>query len=97
MAHTQSKKNVEMVRIRREMNDHHTMTVEVVGSNATRHVVEYDSTDLEQTLTALPVGATIPLELEPIGARSNVWRAVGMESSAPDQRDQTDTTPPLVD
>ncbi|SFL51485.1 hypothetical protein SAMN04487950_4090 [Halogranum rubrum] len=94
MAHTQSKQDVEMVRIRREMNDHHTMTVEVVDSNATRYVVEYDSADLERTLTALPVGATVPLQLEPIGARSNVWRAVGMGASTA-SRDETAV--PLVD
>lgn len=89
MAHTRATDDVETVRIIREMNDHQTMTVEVVDSNATRYLVEYGSTDLEQTLTALPAGTTVPLELEPVGARSNVWRAVGLHSELSDRREAT--------
>jgi hypothetical protein len=85
---------VETVRITREMNDHRTMTVEVVDSNATRYLVEYGSTDLERTLAALPTGATVPLELKPVGVRSNVWQAVGMQSGPSNRREETRT---LVD
>jgi hypothetical protein len=89
MAHTRAAADVETVRITREMNDHRTMTVEVVESNATRYLVEYGSPDLERTLATLPVGATVPLELEPVGARSNVWRAVDMYSKPSGRSDAT--------
>lgn len=97
MSHAHATKTVETVRIRRAMNDHQTMTVENVETNATRHLVEYSSPELEQTLTALPVGATIPLELEPVGARSNVWRAVGMYAESPKRNDGNDGPLQFVD
>ncbi|SEO88628.1 hypothetical protein SAMN04487948_106180 [Halogranum amylolyticum] len=89
MAHTPASEDVETVRITREMNDHRTMTVEVVDTNSTRYLVEYASSDLERTLAALPVGATVPLELEPVGVRANVWRAVDMHAEPSDRRDKS--------
>ncbi|ADQ67050.1 hypothetical protein C499_04803 [Halogeometricum borinquense DSM 11551] len=60
--------------VRKPMNDHDTMTVEVEDTNETRHLVEYADPELRQTLAALPSGTTIPVSLSRVGARSNVWR-----------------------
>lgn len=68
------------VEIRRAMNDHGTLTVEVVDTHETRHVVEF-ADDLEETLSKLPRGSTIPLRMVPCGNRSNVWRASGFSDS----------------
>lgn len=76
MTHASPQMAVQQVRVIRQMNDHGAMTVEAVDTNATRHIVEYASPTLRQTLAALPVGATVPVVLEPLGARANVWRAV---------------------
>lgn len=93
MDHARASEEIEKVSIARGMNNHGSMTVEVIGTNATRHVVEYATPDLERTLAALPVGATIPLELEPVVGRANVWRATGMY---PRLNDSTDRTVQLV-
>lgn len=68
----------DTVVVRRRMNDHGAMTVEVLSANATRHIVEYDDQRLRRTLASLPRGATVPLQMERIGARSNVWRATAL-------------------
>ena len=65
----------ELVAIRRRMNDHGTMTVEVVASNETRHLVRYGTAQLRETLAALPSGSSVPLRMEKVGTRANVWRA----------------------
>jgi hypothetical protein len=77
--HTRS----DLVTITRRMNHHGSMTVEVVERNATRHVVEYSSEELKSTLAALPTGATIPLGMQPLGSRANVWRAVSFGQPKP--------------
>jgi hypothetical protein len=64
------------------MNDHGAMCVEVVDGNATRHIVDYQSSDVRRTLAALPEGASLPLRMEPLEDRANVWRAVGIRSPA---------------
>lgn len=69
------------VRVTRPMNDHESMTVEVVESNAVRHLVEYDTEELKETLEALPRGATVPLDMARVGARANVWRATSIVDS----------------
>ncbi|WP_101298147.1 hypothetical protein [Halegenticoccus soli] len=73
----------ETVRVVRPMNDHGAMTVEVEERNATRHVVEYATPELESTLRALPAGTSIPLVLEPLGVRANAWRAVEIRTPRP--------------
>jgi hypothetical protein len=70
------------VEVRHAMNDHGAMCVEVVDANATRHIVDYQSTDVRRTLAALPEGASLPLRMEPLEDRANVWRAVGIRSPA---------------
>ncbi|QIB74697.1 hypothetical protein GL213_07360 [Halogeometricum borinquense] len=60
--------------VRKPMNDHDTMTVEVEDTNETRHLAEYAAPELRQTLAALPSGTTIPVSLSRVGVRSNVWR-----------------------
>lgn len=64
------------VTIHREMNRYGTLTVQIPEENETRHIVEYESDELEETLRELPRGASIPLVTEPIGTRGNAWRAV---------------------
>lgn len=66
------------VAVVRPMNDYGAMTVEVIASNDTRHVVEYASDDLRATLAQLPAGATVPVELERVGGRGNCWRVTGL-------------------
>jgi len=58
------------------MNDHDAMCVEVEADNATRHLVDYASDELRRTLEALPEGASLPLRMEPLEDRANVWRAI---------------------
>lgn len=64
------------VEVVRPMNDHGAMTVELVDRNETRHVVECASQSVREALRRLPVGSSIPLELERLGPRANAWRAV---------------------
>lgn len=66
------------VTVRHAMNGHRTMTVEVAETNETRYLVEYDSERLRSTLASLPAGSTVPVELERVGGRSNVWRVAGL-------------------
>jgi hypothetical protein len=70
------------VTVRHAMNDHDAMCVEVQNGNATRHIVDYESSDVRRTLAALPEGASLPLRMEPLEDRANVWRAVGTRSPA---------------
>jgi hypothetical protein len=62
--------------VRRPMNDHGTMTVELCGANETRHVCEYATPDLRRRLAVLPAGTEVLLSMSRIGVRANVWRAV---------------------
>lgn len=82
-----------VVTVTRRMNDHGAMTVEVDETNETRHLVEYGSPDVRATLAALPVGATIPLELRRIGSRSNVWEATSLDVPYPHQVDPVSSLP----
>jgi hypothetical protein len=72
----QLRKTPTNVVVRQSMNEHGTMTVEVEGKNETRHLVEYESAELRETLSKLPSGTRIPLTMARAGARSNVWRVV---------------------
>ena len=60
--------------VRRPMNSHETVTVEVCDTYETRHLTEYASAELRRTLAVLPRGTTIPLSMSRVGLRSNVWR-----------------------
>lgn len=64
--------------VRRPMNDHGTVTVEVCATNETRHLAEYASPELRRTLADLPAGAAVPLTMSRIGVRSNVWRVTAV-------------------
>ncbi|WP_435186411.1 hypothetical protein [Halobellus sp. EA9] len=64
--------------VRRPMNDHGTMTVELCETNETRHVCEYATPELERRLGSLPAEAVLPLAMARVGVRSNVWRAVAI-------------------
>ena len=64
--------------VRRPMNDHGAVTVEVCDTNETRHLAEYASAELRRTLAALPPGTTIPLAMSRVGVRSNVWRVTAV-------------------
>ncbi|MFD1598989.1 hypothetical protein [Halobellus rarus] len=64
--------------VRRPMNSHDTVTVEVCETNETRHLTEYASTELRRTLAVLPRGTTISLAMSRVGLRSNVWRVTGV-------------------
>ena len=62
--------------VRRPMNDHGTMTVELCGANEFRHVCEYATPPLRRRLAVLPVGGEVLLSMSRIGVRANVWRVV---------------------
>lgn len=84
---TRSSKPV-LVSVRRPMNDHDSMTVEVQGTNETRHLVEYADDRLRDTLAALPTGTLVPLELVRLGTRANVWKVIalhGRQTTHPNQ------------
>lgn len=68
----------ELVHVRAEMNDHGTMTVELHETHETRHLVEYESDRIRDTLASLPAGARVPIEMVRAGSRSNVWRVVAL-------------------
>jgi len=72
-----------VVTVRKPMNDHGTMTVEVESGNENRHVVEYADDDLKRTLESLPVGTSVPLSMRPVGIRANVWEAVDLRGRRP--------------
>lgn len=83
----QSAGTVPLVTIRRPVNDHGAMTVEVVETNAHRTVVSFDG-DLRSTLAALPTGTTLPMALERLPERGDCWHVAdvgvarrGVESS----------------
>lgn len=63
------------------MNEYGAMVVEVDSTHATRHIVEYSSSDLKSTLRQLPSGSSLPLKLEPVGTRANVWRAIDISEN----------------
>ncbi|KAB1188260.1 MULTISPECIES: hypothetical protein [Haloferax] len=67
-----------LVNVRAEMNDHGTMTVEVHETNETRHLVEYESERIRDTLASLPEGTRVPIEMVRVGSRSNVWKVVAL-------------------
>jgi hypothetical protein len=79
MSRTTLSGETDNVTIRHSMNDHGAMCVEVADRNAVRHVVDYAGADVRETLEALPEGATLPLEMEPLEDRANVWRAVAID------------------
>ncbi|WP_246403807.1 hypothetical protein [Halobellus ruber] len=64
--------------VRRRMNDHGTLTVEVGATNETRHVCAYATPELRRRLASLQAGTELPLSMSRIGVRANVWRAVGV-------------------
>lgn len=63
------------VTVRRPMNRHGTMTVEVDGRNEIRHLVDYDTTQVRSALRDVPIGTTVIVEMRRAGVRSNVWSA----------------------
>jgi hypothetical protein len=79
------------------MNRHGTVTVEVGETNETRHLVEYATADLRQTLASLPAGSRIPLTLVRAGARSNVWRVEAIHGERPTARTDTGRKPQRFD
>jgi len=64
--------------VRRPMNDHGTLTVELDATNETRHVCAYATTALRRRLASLSAGTELLLAMSRIGIRANVWRAVGV-------------------
>ncbi|MFC4359321.1 hypothetical protein ACFO0N_15360 [Halobium salinum] len=76
MSQPRARSTAVPVEVVRPMNDHGAMTVEVTHRNEARHVVEYASESTRETLSRLPSGSSIPLELEPLGPRANVWRVL---------------------
>lgn len=76
--HSAKAKKVQTVTILREMNQYGALTVSLKDENATKHIVEYATDELESTLRELPSGSSIPLATEPIGTRGNAWRATSL-------------------
>lgn len=82
----------ELVTVRTEMNDHETMTVELHETNETRHLVEYASEQIRDTLASLPVGSRVPVEMVRAGSRSNVWKVVALHGRRAPTSDQSIST-----
>lgn len=72
--------------VRRPMNDHGTMTVEVADTRETRHLVDYESERLRRALSQLPSGTTVPVTMSRAGVRSNVWRVLDFHRDSPATR-----------
>lgn len=67
--------------VRRSMNDHGSMIVEVCDTNETRHVCEYATPEVRRRLEALSPGTTLRLRMSRVGIRSNVWRVFAVSNS----------------
>lgn len=60
--------------VRRPMNDHGTMTVELRYANETRHLCEYATPHLRRRLALLPAREEVLLSMSRIGVRTNTWQ-----------------------
>ncbi|SFG81435.1 hypothetical protein SAMN04488063_3036 [Halopelagius inordinatus] len=87
---TSSGSRPRSVVVRRPMNDHGTMTVEVADTRETRHLVDYESERVRRTLSQLPSGTTVPLTMARAGGRSNVWRVLDFHRDSPATRADAD-------
>lgn len=77
--------------VRRPMNDHGTMTVELCSANETRHLCEYATPHLRRRLALLPAGEAVLLSMSRIGVRANMWQVV---AAVEPQAVETDRTRP---
>lgn len=66
-----------VVTVRRTVNQHGTMTVEVHDSNEWRQVVAF-AADLRMVFSDLPEGTTLPVEMERLHTRGNCWRVTSV-------------------
>ncbi|WP_396612411.1 hypothetical protein ACH9L7_03825 [Haloferax sp. S1W] len=73
----------ELVSVRIPMNDHGSMVVEVTERNETRHLVDYASDEIRETLARLPADTRVPVEMSRAGTRSNVWKVVALYGGRP--------------
>jgi hypothetical protein len=71
------------VRIEWPMNDHGAMTVRVEGLNEVRQLVEFADASVEETMAKLPAGASVPVRMESLGTRGNVWRVTALVGRTP--------------
>jgi hypothetical protein len=67
-----SERGRTLVTVRRTVNEHGTMTVEVHDSNEHRQVVAF-AADLRAVFVNLPTGTTVPVEMERLHTRGNCW------------------------
>lgn len=70
------------VRVREAMNEHGAMTVEDTEQHSTHCIVGYLTEDVKETLGELPEGTALPLEMESVRARGDLWRAVSISPRA---------------
>ncbi|UVE49967.1 hypothetical protein KU306_13755 [Haloferax larsenii] len=82
----------ELVSIHTPMNDHGSMVVEVAETNETRHLVEYASDEVRETLAQLPEETLVPVEMVRAGSRSNVWKAVSLHGRTTPEASATVST-----
>ncbi len=82
-----------LVTVRRTVNEHGTMTVEVHDSNEYRQIVAF-AADLRAVFASLPTGTTIPVEMERLHTRGNCWRVT---SVGPTGRGGSDSARQLPD
>lgn len=73
-----------VARVEWPMNDHGAMTVVVEGPNEVRQLVDFGDDSLEETLSKLPAGATVPLRMESLETRGNAWRATELVGTTPE-------------
>lgn len=81
-----------VVTVRRAVNQHGTMTVEVHDANEWRQVVSF-AADLRMVFSDLPEGTTVPVEMERLHTRGNCWRvtSVGPTGRGDPTHDATET------
>ncbi|MFW6321543.1 MAG: hypothetical protein ACOC0Z_06790 [Halohasta sp.] len=65
--------------VARPMNDHGALTLSEVGGTRTYQVVEYATAEVQETLAMAADGSTVQVRLEPLDARGDAWRAVGVD------------------
>ncbi|SFR69302.1 hypothetical protein [Halogeometricum limi] len=98
-----SQMRTRTARIEWPMNDHGAMTVLVESTNEVRQLVSFEDASVEEALSRLPAGASVPLKMEGVGGRGNAWhvaeiagiesridRSVSRRDDAPNQRHGSD-------
>lgn len=64
--------------VERPMNSHGALTLRTKAGHRTFHVVEYATPETRTALARTPATADVRVQLVPLSARGDTWRAVGI-------------------